>query len=389
MRYDVIIAGAGPAGSTCARLCAAAGISTLLLERETFPRAKPCGGAVAERALGLLGFPLPAGMIEREIFGVRIHFRGRSVEVRKDRRIAVLVDRRDFDQHLAGRAAQAGAGLRQGEALQEAAVRPDHVEVLTSRGRYEARCVVGADGANSIVGRMIRPLFGRDEIATALVGRAAGGGNDPGRQDGMLEMYFGAAPMGYGWVFPLRGAYGVGIMGRAIDFADPRRSFAVFAASAGLAPDGPLGHTIPWGGFARKLVGPRMLLAGDAAGLADPFHGEGIFSAVLSGKLAAQAVVDGIKGKKETLPWYAAECERLIMREMRVALMLARLRDRHPDLFLKLFFDDREALGRYLDIPAGQSDYRRFRAWLLTQVPRALLGMLLPGRQAGSSGSGK
>ena len=381
-RYDVIIAGAGPAGSTCARACAMAGLRTLLLELGTFPRPKPCGGALAERTRALLGFPLPADIIERECFGARIHFRGRSVEIRKDRPIAVLVSRKHFDHYLADQAVQAGAVLRQGEPVHGVAVHPDRVEVRTDGERYEARCVVGADGANSIVGRTVRPLFSRDEIATALVGTAAADDEKiTGRLDGLLEMYFGVAPAGYGWVFPHRGYYGVGVMGRTSDFNNPRKVFAAFAASLGLTTDGPLGHTIPWGGFARTVIGPRTLLVGDAAGLADPFQGEGIYSAILSGKLAAQAVVEGIGGKKDTLPWYAQECDRLIMQEKRIALRMAQLLERYPGVFLELFFTDTEALDRYLDIPAGRSDYAQFQRWVLKRLPRTLFAMLF--RRAG------
>ena len=379
-RYDVIIAGAGPAGSICARACAKAGIRTLLLERDTFPRFKPCGGAVSERAIALLGLPLPPDLIERECFGARIHFRDHRIEIRKDCRIAVMVSRERFDHYLADRAVDAGAVLRQNEPVQGVSVSSDRVEVRTDQERYEARCVVGADGANSIVGRTVRPLFARDEMAVALVGTVPAGDREiDDRLSGLLDMHFGVARMGYGWVFPHRGYYGVGVMGRASEFEDPLTVFSAFAASVGLPAPRPQGHTIPWGGFPRTVVGPRTLLAGDAAGLADPFHGEGIYSAILSGKLAAQAVVEGIGGKKDTLPRYAAECGRLIVQEKRIALRMAQLLHRYPRVFLELFFTDAEALDRYLDIAAGRSDYAQFQRWLLKRLPRALVATLFRG----------
>ena len=379
-RYDVVIAGAGPAGSTCARACAKAGIRTLLLERETFPRPKPCGGAVAQRSLALLGFPLPPDIIERECFGVRIHFRDHVVEIRKDRPIAVMVSREQFDHCLADRAVAAGAVLRQNEPVQEVSVSGDRVEVRTERERYEARCVVGADGANSVVGRSVRPLFTRNEIAAALVGAVPAGDREiDDRLGGLLDMHFGVARMGYGWIFPHRGYYGVGVMGRASEFENPLKVFSAFAASAGFAAPRPQGHTIPWGGYARPLIGPRMLLTGDAAGLADPFYGEGIYSAILSGTLAAQAIVEGIGGKKDTLPWYAKACDRMIVQENRIALRMAQLLDRYPKVFLELFFTNTEALDRYLDIPAGRISYAQFQRWLLKRLPRALIALFFRG----------
>jgi len=378
MDYDVIIAGAGPAGSTCARLCAKAGIRTLLLERDAFPRPKPCGGALSERGILHLGIPLPPELIERECFGARVHFGRHVVEARKDRRIAVMVDRERFDQYLAEQAVSAGAVLLQEEPVHDFSASADRVEVRTPKGRYQARCVVGADGAYSVVGRTVRPLFPRDEIFAALVGAHPADDQEIAhRSDGLLEFFFGVAPMGYGWVFPHRGYYGVGVMGRALEFDAPQKAFSSFSAAAGLPVERPRGHTIPMGGIDRPVMGRRTILVGDAAGFADPFHGEGMENAILSGRLAAQAVVDGIGGKKDPLTWYQRECGRLIVREMRIALFLARMLDRYPRLSRSIFFSDSYALERYLDIPAGKTNYRQFRNWLLARLPRYLAPLLL------------
>ena len=377
MDYDVIIAGAGPAGSTCARFCANAGIRTLLLERDAFPRPKPCGGALSERGILHLGIPLPPELVERECFGVSIHFGRHTMEAEKDSRIAVLVDRSRLDQYLAGQAAAAGAVLLQEEPVQELTVSADRVEVSTPKGRYQARCVVGADGAYSVVGRTVRPLFPRDEIFAALVGPFPADDREIAeRSRGLLEFHFGAAPMGYGWVFPHKGYYGIGVMGRASEFDAPQKAFGAFSASTGKPVERPRGHTIPMGGIERRVIGRRTLLAGDAAGFADPFHGEGMANAVLSGKLAAQAVVEGINGRKDALTWYQAECEAVIVREMRTALSMARMVARHPALARAVFFSDREALDRYLDIPAGRSSYGEYRKWLIRKLPKYLFRML-------------
>jgi flavin-dependent dehydrogenase len=100
-------------------------------------------------------------------------------------------------------------------------------------------------------------------------------------------------------------------------------------------------------------------------------------SAILSGKLAARAVVDGIGGRKDTLMWYQRECDRLIVREMKIALQMARMRERYPRLFLAIFFSDRTALDTYLDIAAGRTEYRHFRRWLLARLPGYVAKMLV------------
>ena len=385
MDYDVIIAGAGPAGSTCGRICAKAGLRTLLLERETFPRPKPCGGALSRRALAHLGLSLPSDLIERECFGVRVHYGKHMVEVRKDLPIAYMVNRENFDHYLAQQAVEAGAGLHEGEAIREFSTQGDRVEVGTERDRYEARCLVGADGANSVVGRTVRPMFPRDEIAAALVGTfRVDDGEIDGRLDGLLDLYFGIAPLGYGWVFPHKGYCTVGVLGQASEFDAPPKVFSAFTASVGMAVARPQGHTIPWGGIVRTVVGKRVLLVGDAAGFADPFHGQGMENAILSGTLAGQAIVDGIGGRKDALTWYQRECDRVIVGEMRIALQMARLLDRYPKLFLAMFFSDGQALDRYLDIAAGISDYGHFRTWFLKRLPGYIVKMLLGKAPAGT-----
>src|SRR3990172_813303 len=107
--FDVIIAGAGPAGSTCARECAREGLKTLLLDKDSFPRSKPCGGAVSRRALSLLDFTLPDHIIEKECYGARVHYDGRSIEAHSNDRIAVLVSRERFDTFLADKAVESSA----------------------------------------------------------------------------------------------------------------------------------------------------------------------------------------------------------------------------------------------------------------------------------------
>jgi geranylgeranyl reductase family protein len=277
MDYDVIIAGAGPAGSTCARLCAKAGIRTLLLERDPFPRPKPCGGALSERGLAHLGISLPAELIERECFGARVHYGTHTVEVRKDCRIAVMVDRERFDQFLAEQAVAAGAVLQQEEPAQEVSVSADRVEVRTPKGQYEARCVVGADGAYSVVGRTVRPLFPRDEIFAALVGSFPADDREiEQRSKGLLEIFFDVTPMGYGWVFPHRGYYGVGVMGQAAEFEAPQKVFGGFSSSVGMPVDRPRGHTIPMGGrsIPRRRDGERHFF-GEAGSPGDRGRNQG------------------------------------------------------------------------------------------------------------------
>jgi geranylgeranyl reductase family protein len=375
--FDVLIVGAGPAGSSCARACAAAGLKTALIDRDSFPRSKPCGGAVSEQALSYLDFTLPPEIAEEECFGARIHYHGRTVKVTKQHRIAVLVSRDKFDSYLLEKAIETGAQFFPDKTCAAVTLHPDSVEVRTDASAYQARYVIGADGVHSVVARTIRPCFTREEVAVALVGHVPGNNGNSGENlHGHLEMYFGIAPMGYGWVFPHRGYRSVGIMATSSKSFRHQAALSAFSRGLGIQLRDVRGHLIPRGGMKRTIQSGRILLAGDAAGFADPFHGEGISHAILSGKLAAKAVADVVSSSRDessSFSWYRRECERLIGKNLRVALSMGRLFDRYQKLFIRVFFDNPAALEKFLDIPAGKLGYEQFWKWLMMHTPSFLL----------------
>ncbi len=389
--YDVIIVGAGPAGSTCARECARQGLKTLLLDKDVFPRPKPCGGAVSAHALSLLDFPLPENIIERECRGIHIVYGDRSLEVKKETRFAVLVSRIDFDAHLVQRAQESGADFHQAEQVTGVEDRQDAAIVTTGSASYQTCFLIGADGIHSRVAQLLRPPFRRDEASLALVSHAPAEDRSIAERLGTnLYLHFGLAPMGYGWLFPHRSYYSAGIAGLASGFQHSRDALRDFAQSLNVGLTDIQGRLIPLGGLKRPLAKGRILLAGDAAGFADPFHGEGIVHAILSGKLAAHAVADAVRNRRDPTSArsrYCIEAEGKIVRNLRIALRMARGLEKYPGLFLRIFFDHPEALERYLDIPSGRIDYQQFNRWLLARLPLFLFPGRrkhpVPGRQTG------
>jgi geranylgeranyl reductase family protein len=375
--YDVIIVGAGPAGTSSARACAAAGLKTALIDKNRFPRPKPCGGAVSEQALSYLDFTLPSDIKEQECFGARIHYQGHSIEVTKQHRIAVLVSRDKFDSFLLEKAIEAGAHFFPDEKCTAMTMRPDAVEVRTDTSAHEGRYVIGADGVHSVVAQAVRPRFTQEEVAVALVSHApADDRHGDENLSGHLEMHFGLAPMGYGWVFPHRGYRSVGIMGIASKSFRHQDVLSKFSRDLGIPLKDVRGHLIPLGGINRAIQSGRILLVGDAAGFADPFHGEGISYAILSGKLAAKAVSDVMRTRRDdavAFSRYQLECERHIQKNLRVARAMAKLIGRYPKLFLRIFIDNPAPLEKYLDIPSGKLDYEQFWKWLLMHTPSFLL----------------
>lgn len=374
--YDVIVAGAGPAGSSCARECARQGFNTLLIDKDRFPRSKPCGGAVSEQALSYLDFALPDDIIEKECYGARLYFKGRNLEVRKDYRLAVLVSRERFDTFLVKKAREAGAHTLEGERVINLKSNQDHVDVITNNAVFRTRFVVGADGVNSVVAKHVRPPFSKKEKLFAIVSKVqTPKGETDRRLEGIIDIYFGLIPLGYGWVFPHGGYFSVGVGGLATEFRNPKQTLLDFGNQLGFAIGESQGHFIPIGGMRRKLTSHRVLLAGDAAGFVDPFIGEGIAYAIRSGKLAAQSIVNCLSRKDLScvhLSSYEQACENTIVKDFRHVWKLTRAVHKFPDLFLRPFVCDERILQKYLEVPSCRIHYRKFLFWLLTWFPSSI-----------------
>ena len=205
--YDAIVSGAGPAGSTAARLLAQSGASVLLLDKHSFPRDKPCGGGVTLRAASVQDLDL-SSVIERTIYGARFSLRlGQTFDRRFHQPLTYMTQRCRLDEYLARGAAAAGVDFHDGEAMRS--VEPTGAEgawrrgltVRSDKGTYSTRVLIGADGANGVTARAagLEPRF---EEAVALEGNVPFGSDIPADWRDYVGLDLGGLAGGYGWVFP-------------------------------------------------------------------------------------------------------------------------------------------------------------------------------------------
>ena len=293
--YDAVVVGCGPAGNTAAYRLASAGLRVAMLEREAMPRHKVCGGGLSAKTLREAPFSL-APVVERQVGTALIAYRGSNPVRCELAGIGGMTQRAVLDAYMAEQAVRAGAVLREREAFESFERKAGRIEVRTGRGTVSTRVLIGADGVYSRVRKQLLPNATPQLVPAieALLWPRAGVME---RLGDTCIFDLGMIPAGYAWVFPKRDHLNVGLYRffKRDDNVDLRSLLQAFIASYPILRD----HErvavkalfIPVRPVARRLAVGGVLLVGDAAGLGDPFYGEGIFYAVRSGNLAARAVL--------------------------------------------------------------------------------------------------
>ncbi len=327
MQYDVFVVGGGPSGATAADDLARAGHKVALLDRAG--RIKPCGGAIPPRLIA--DFEIPEEQLVAHITTARmISPTGRAVDIPIENGFVGMVDREHFDEFLRVRAAEHGAARLTGTFLRvERDKDGTHVvwrdKASGEERRSTTKLVIGADGARSNVARAEVP--GGDRIPYVIAyheiikSPPANDVYDPDRCDVIYDGRI--SPDFYGWVFPHGTSCSVG-MGTEKPEADLKKATAALRKMAGLEGCETIrreGAPIPLHPMDRWDNGRDVVLAGDAAGVVAPSSGEGIYYAMVGGRVAATAAQAALKsGKAKDLRL----ARKLFMREHKTVFRVLR-----------------------------------------------------------------
>lgn len=377
-QFDLIVRGAGPAGSAAAMTAAKAGLNVALVDRKRFPRDKLCGGGLTGRAVRhfseIFGAGLPDIPLEtRSDFA--FHAFGEDLGTSRGAPPIRLVMRHDLDADLVNRALAAGAQDFTGH---DSRLDPGAPTLDLPGQRLEAPLLIAADGVNSPTARDIfGAAFDRDRIGFALEVEQPGA--DPARP---LRIDFGAADWGYGWQFPKHAGTTIGVGGVMARNTDMKAALAAYLERLDLPADLPVkGQFLPFGDFRTTPGKGRILLAGDAAGLVDPITGEGIAHALHSGALAAEAARDALtQGRPQDVLRYYTRALTPIHSGLRQARVLRHLmfRETLRPAFIRSFRRSRSLRAEYLRMLAGETEYAPLMRKLAVRLPgfalRALRG---------------
>ena len=360
--FDVVIVGAGPAGSSCAMKLANSGLRVALLDKATFPRDKTCGDALSVDVINQLemlspNLPVAFEKMQDKIasYGVKIFSPDHNhVDIpfiyKGNKSHGYISTRLSFDDLLFSEAKQTiNVTVFENCTVSKVAVNADKTNIQTSQGIFEAPIVVGADGAHSIVSKFLGDIkVEKNHYSAGL--RIYYENVHSFHEENFIELHFFKDILpGYLWIFPLadnKANVGIGMLSSTVS----KKKVNLKDTLTNLLKTHPhlverfkdakpletiKGYGLPLGSKKRNLSGDRFLLTGDAAALIDPFSGEGIANAIRSGRVAAEHLIKCFEHKNFSAAFnkaYDKEIYRRMWNEFKISRTLQRV-VRYPRLF--------------------------------------------------------
>lgn len=375
MTFDCIVVGAGPAGGTAAYHLAKRGHSVLVLEKESLPRYKPCGGGVSPVVAQWFDFDFSPA-ISMTVDKIRYTWKmGDPVEAEIKTAEPIWMVRRDiFDHFLVQQAQKQGAELRDTTEVKSIKFENDAWQVTTSNGSFQGRYLIAADGAKGPMAK----LLGFKERKRRLAGALEAEVPTSGENERTAYFEFGMLKNGYIWNFPKADGYSVGVgTFRGSEPQDFKSLLAEYGTMFGVnvSATKQYGHPLClWDGN-QNLHTQNAVLAGEAACVVDPFTAEGIRPSIYSGLKASEAVSQAIAGDPNALANYTQVINEEWGADMKWAQRLAGAFYQFPKIGYNLGIKRPSATERMVQILCGELRYSDVAGRAIKRLSGGLLGM--------------
>ncbi|MEM9770787.1 MAG: geranylgeranyl reductase family protein [Cyanobacteria bacterium P01_D01_bin.73] len=373
--FDCIVIGAGPGGSAAAIALAQQNRQVLLLEKDSWPRDRPCGGGVAPAAGHYFNFDLSPA-INNTLTQLQLSWKfGDTIDVDVQTAEPLWsVDRRVFDDFLVQQAIAQGVTFQANCPATNAQYSGDRWTIATPNATYSAPYLIGADGPNGPSARWLQLEPPTSHLGAVLVTNGTVGAR--------AYFEFGALNNGFVWALP-KGKQtwlcASTVRGKDVKEAKLQQTLKAFAKHLGVTPTSHF-QTMPlrlWDGD-RPLHGNHGLLVGDAAGVSDPFSGEGVRQAIFTGSEAAKTIDSALKGNAEAIAEYSKTIAQELGSDLAWAQRLTSLFHRFPKLAYKIG-TRRPSVKTYIGkMMCGDMSYSYVAQRAIRRIS-ASLGNLIPG----------
>jgi geranylgeranyl reductase family protein len=350
--FDCIVVGSGPAGGSAAYHLAKRGRSVLVLERDALPRYKACSGGVSPAIAAWFDFDF-SPVIAAKVTQIRYTWKtGDPVEASLDTPEPMwMVERDKFDHYLIQQAQQVGAQLQDQTAVQGIEFKGDHWQVNTANGPIGAKYLIAADGAKGPMAQWLG--FSPHKACMGAVMEV------PTPTGAQAQFDFGMLKNGFIWALPKGDRLSIGTGNFRGGDENLGKILTEYASKVGLNASQAQIHEHPmllWDGDT-QLHGRNALLAGEAAGLSDPFTAEGIRPALFSGMKAAESIDRALSGDVNALPQYSETLQAEWGKDMAWAQKLTSIFYRAPGLGYKIGVKRPSATSKLLKIMCGELRY--------------------------------
>ncbi|MCE5329119.1 NAD(P)/FAD-dependent oxidoreductase [bacterium] len=395
--YDVIISGAGPSGSLLGYLLSTKNISTLILEKEQFPRYKVCAGGIQWKTLQMFPYDIKE-VIEKEIYGIYFSRKLKDIFYKKySEPLIYTVNRIELDDFMAKKAISSGCAINFNEEVKNFEINGSKVKIYTKDNTYFSKILIGADGVSSIIFRKLNKSKKMQKIIgyeTEIPAADLNFNSFFDNFDKNLMIDLGGVRKGYTWIFPKKNYLSVGDGGPVSDTLEIKKYLLWFLKNYqsalnkqnifknGLTSDKNIDNDNQSGiskklyfmqGFEAKyeikahlipvrtdntfLCDNRILTVGDAAGLGDGFTGEGLYNAILSSNIAGESIIDALRYSNFEFHDYFEKVNNEIYKNIRNSLIISKIFFSSPLFYYKLIKNSDNLFNSCAKILRGEKTY--------------------------------
>ncbi len=325
--YTVAIIGSGPSGAATALYLAQNGISTVIIEKETLPRYKTCGGGFVYR--GRKDLPIDIkNVVEKEFFNVDIYC-GKHLhfETKRDTPTISMIMRDSFDRLIVKKSEEFGADLLENHKLTSLIQKNGLIHLETSQGSLTANFVIAADGAIGQTAKMAGWDKDTRTLIPALEYEIEVSKENFDLLSNNVRFDMDVIPYGYAWCFPKKKHLSIGVTTTQKSKINLKKLCEEYMMNLGInhiIKISKHGFQIPISPRKDGFVKNGVFLIGDAAGFADPITAEGISNAIYSGKLVAKAIIQSNLDKEKAEKLYIQKLEKTLLPELKTALWISK-----------------------------------------------------------------